>query len=67
MVRECPALACDSEKDFLSGILKAEGIRRPRFSYEEYRRCSEWLTTAFRHKLSHGSHLSDRFLREAPS
>eukprot|EP00959_Pyramimonas_sp_CCMP1952_P448005 9381003-Pyramimonas_sp.AAC.1 len=67
IMRKCPAPAYDSEKDDLTGILKAEDIRRPRFTYEEQRQCSEWLTTALRHKPSHKGHLSDRFLREVPS
>eukprot|EP00959_Pyramimonas_sp_CCMP1952_P327453 6855158-Pyramimonas_sp.AAC.1 len=52
---------------FGAGVLKAEGIRKPRFSYEEQRYCSEWHTTALRHRLFHRGRLSDRFLREVPS
>eukprot|EP00959_Pyramimonas_sp_CCMP1952_P309456 6476028-Pyramimonas_sp.AAC.1 len=35
ILRICPALTYDSEKDYLIGILEAEGIRKPGFSYEE--------------------------------
>eukprot|EP00959_Pyramimonas_sp_CCMP1952_P435427 9117602-Pyramimonas_sp.AAC.1 len=36
-------------------------------THEEQRCCSEWLTTATRHKPFHNDHLSDRLLRAAPS
>eukprot|EP00959_Pyramimonas_sp_CCMP1952_P002406 50012-Pyramimonas_sp.AAC.1 len=64
ILRGCLALACDSEKDYSIGILRAEGIRRPSFSYEEQRHCSEWLATALRRKPLRRGHLSGRFLRE---
>eukprot|EP00959_Pyramimonas_sp_CCMP1952_P376870 7893531-Pyramimonas_sp.AAC.1 len=53
--------------DYLIGALKQKDFRKPRFSYEEQRRCSEWLTTALRHKPFHRGRLSDAFLREVPS
>eukprot|EP00959_Pyramimonas_sp_CCMP1952_P006533 136518-Pyramimonas_sp.AAC.1 len=34
---------------------------------EEQRCCSEWPTTATRHKPLHNNHLSDNFLRAVPS
>eukprot|EP00959_Pyramimonas_sp_CCMP1952_P080918 1690186-Pyramimonas_sp.AAC.1 len=42
-------------------------MKGPRLSHEEQRHCSEWLKTALRHKPFHSDHLSDRFLRAAPS
>eukprot|EP00959_Pyramimonas_sp_CCMP1952_P253950 5305406-Pyramimonas_sp.AAC.1 len=59
ILRKRTARAYHSEKDDLIGILDAENIKGPRLSREEQRHCSEWLTTALRHKPFHNNHLSD--------
>eukprot|EP00959_Pyramimonas_sp_CCMP1952_P076184 1591721-Pyramimonas_sp.AAC.1 len=49
------------------GILEEDGVVGPDLVYEEQRCCSEWLTTATRHKPFHNNCSSDRFLRAVPS
>eukprot|EP00959_Pyramimonas_sp_CCMP1952_P381054 7984257-Pyramimonas_sp.AAC.1 len=57
--RRRPALTYLSERNDLMGALKADRVVGPDLIYEEQRCCSEWLTTALRHKPFHNNYLFD--------
>eukprot|EP00959_Pyramimonas_sp_CCMP1952_P318231 6659215-Pyramimonas_sp.AAC.1 len=49
------------------GALQADRVVGPDLTFEEQRCCSEWLTTATRHKPLRNNYIFDLFLRAAPS
>eukprot|EP00959_Pyramimonas_sp_CCMP1952_P411119 8615149-Pyramimonas_sp.AAC.1 len=67
ILRRRPALTYLSQKTDMMGIFEADRVVGPNLTYEEQRFCSEWLTTATRHKPFHNNYLSDRILRAVPS
>eukprot|EP00959_Pyramimonas_sp_CCMP1952_P031191 653808-Pyramimonas_sp.AAC.1 len=67
LLRGRSALTYLSEKSYLTGILKDDGVVEPDLVYEEQRCCSERLTTAIHRKPLHNDYLSDKFLRAVPS
>eukprot|EP00959_Pyramimonas_sp_CCMP1952_P467798 9492206-Pyramimonas_sp.AAC.1 len=43
-LRKRPVLTLDSEKGYLEGVFMPEYVRKPKFSNEDQRKVSEWLT-----------------------
>eukprot|EP00959_Pyramimonas_sp_CCMP1952_P450913 9440779-Pyramimonas_sp.AAC.1 len=62
VLRGEPALSYESENKCLRGVFKETYVSTAKLDDPDNGFCSEWLTTATRHKPSYLDKLSDRFV-----